>query len=83
MVAFWLMEVNEEGAALWKIGFNAAHQPVLFAPTSRNDGVWAYFDCIFSSKDFSSQKDFPFDATWKSLYAQTNEGIRSQKRSEP
>ncbi|NVO85407.1 hypothetical protein [Hymenobacter terrestris] len=77
LVEYWLVEVNEEGAALREIGFTAAHQPVLFAPTNRNYGLWTDSDRVFSPEEFTSRNDFPFDATWNRLYGQTSEGARS------
>ncbi|UOG73445.1 hypothetical protein MTX78_15070 [Hymenobacter tibetensis] len=76
-VAYWLVEVDAEGKAEREIGFNTQHEPVFFAPTNRNCGLWTDSDRIFSREQFESRDDFPFDSTWNNLYAQTLQGTRS------
>ena len=68
-VAYWLVEVDDDGRAEREIGFTAQHQPVLFAPTDRNLGTWTDSDRIFSPEEFEAQNGYPFIATWDALYA--------------
>lgn len=75
-VAYWLVEVDD-GRAEREIGFTAQHQPILFAPTDRNMGVWTDSDRVFSPEEFEAQNEYPFAATWDALYAQTQQGTRS------
>jgi len=70
LVAYWLVEVDDEGRAEREIGFNVQHEPILFAPTNRNYGLWTDSDRIFSPEQFESRNEFPFDGTWNRLYAQ-------------
>jgi len=68
-VAYWLVQVDEQGQAEREIGFNAQHEPILFAPTNRNYGLWTDSDRVFAPEQFDSRNDFPFDSTWNNLYA--------------
>ncbi|WP_045690347.1 hypothetical protein [Hymenobacter sp. AT01-02] len=70
-VAYWLVEVDDDGWAEREIGFNAQHRPILFAPTDRNMGMWTDSDRVFSLKEFEPQNEYPFAATWNALYEQT------------
>lgn len=76
-VAYWLVEINDQGQAEREIGFSAQNEPLLFAPTNRNYGVWTDSDRIFLAEQFGSRNDFPFDATWNELYEQTRQGTYS------
>ena len=76
-VAFWLVEVDDEGWPAREIGFNAQQESILFAPTDRNMGLWTDSDRVFSCEQFESRNEFPFDATWDKLYAQTRQGTGS------
>lgn len=76
LVTYWLVQVDGEGLAAREIGFNAQHEPILFAPTDRNYGLWTDSDRVFSLAEFDSREEFPFEATWNKLYAQTLEGTR-------
>ncbi len=76
-VAYWLVEVDDEGYPMREIGFTAQHRPVLFAPTDRNMGMWTDSDRVFSLKEFEAQNEYRFAATWDALYAQTRQGTRS------
>jgi hypothetical protein len=76
-VAYWLVEVDDEGQAAREIGFTAQHEPLLFAPTNRNYGLWTDSDRVFAPEQFESRNEFPFDCTWNNLYAQTQQGTRS------
>lgn len=75
-VTYWLVEVDEEGWPAREIGFNVQQEPILFAPTDRNMGLWTDSDRVFSREQFESRSEFPFDATWNKLYAQTQQGTR-------
>jgi hypothetical protein len=76
-VAYWLVEVDDAGQAQREIGFNTQQEPILFAPTNRNYGLWTDSDRVFAPEQFDSRNDFPFDSTWNNLYAQTLQGTRS------
>ena len=76
-VAYWLVEIDDDGWPQREIGFTAQHQPVLFAPTDRNMGLWTDSARVFSPEQLEAQHEYPFDATWEALYAQTQQGTRS------
>ena len=75
-LAYWLVEVNDQGQAEREIGFSAQNEPLMFAPTDRNYGVWTDSDRVFVAEQFETRNDFPFDATWNKLYEQTRQGTR-------
>ena len=76
-VAYWLVEVDNDGWAEREIGFTAQHQPVLYAPTDRNMGLWTDSDRVFSPEQFEAQNEYPFAATWEALHARTRQVTRS------
>jgi hypothetical protein len=76
-IAYWLVEVNDQGQAEREIGFSAQQEPLMFAPTDRNYGMWTDSDRIFGLEQLESRNDFPFDSTWNNLYAQTLQGTSS------
>lgn len=75
-VAYWLAEVDDDGRAAREIGFNAQHEPILFAPTNRNNGLWTDSDRLFSLEEFESRNEYPFEATWTKLCSQAPKGVR-------
>lgn len=72
LVSYWLVEISELGEATREIGFTVNDTPILFAPTYRNLGLWTDSDRIFSQDEFETKNDFPFDATWDSLFEQVS-----------
>jgi len=70
-VAYWLVEVNDRGQAEREIGFSAAHEPLLFAPTDRNYGLWTDSDRVFLPEEWEARNAFPFDETQHALCAHT------------
>ena len=70
-VAYWLVEVNDQGQAEREIGFSAEHEPLLFAPTDRNHGLWTDSDRVFLPEELEARNAFPFDESWHALYART------------
>ncbi len=75
-LAYWLVEVNDQGQAKREIGFSSQNKPLVFAPTDRNYGVWTDSDRVFVVEQFEARNDFPFDATWNKLYEQNRQGTR-------
>ncbi|MDO7854012.1 hypothetical protein [Hymenobacter convexus] len=67
MVSYWLVEIDEDGYPMREVGFTAQHEPILFAPTTRNYGLWTDSDRVFSRDEFEERANFPFDAIWNKL----------------
>lgn len=67
LVNYWLVEIDEDGYPMREIGFTAQGEPTLFAPTTRNYGLWTDSDRVFLREEFEARDDFPFDATWNHL----------------
>jgi hypothetical protein len=72
-VSYWLVEIDEDGYPTREIGFTAQDEPVLFAPTTRNYGLWTDSDRVFLREEFEAVDEFPFDATWSRLRQATRQ----------
>jgi hypothetical protein len=73
LVSYWLVEIDKGGYPMREIGFTAQHEPILFAPTTRNYGQWTDSDRVFSREEFEARDEFPFEATWKHLLARSKQ----------
>ncbi|MBH8559122.1 hypothetical protein [Hymenobacter negativus] len=73
LVSYWLVEIDEAGYPMREIGFTAQNEPILFAPTTRNYGLWTDSDRIFSQEEFEMLHEFPFNVTWNRLLESTKQ----------
>lgn len=77
-IDYWYIEVNAAGVPIREIGFEAANRALLFAPTTKNRGLWTDSNITLDKSEYENISKDIFDDIFEAMEVSHIDCIREK-----
>lgn len=66
-IDYWYIEINDEGRPIREIGFDVINYALLFAPTTKNRGLWTDSNVTLNKSEYENISQYIFDDIFEAM----------------